>query len=92
MMNAANGLHDRICRVFTDKLKIEIPGADVDLFETGVLDSLAFVELLLHLESEFGVTVPVDDLEIDNFRSIARVADFVVSRIALPLRSAADAS
>jgi len=92
MINTSNGLHERICRVFTDKLNIEIPGSDIDLFETGVLDSLAFVELLLHLESEFGVTVPVDDLEIDNFRSIARVADFVLSRTAHPLKSAADAS
>jgi D-alanine--poly(phosphoribitol) ligase subunit 2 len=91
MTNTANGLHDRICRVFTDRLNIEIPGTEIDLFETGVLDSLAFVELLLHLESEFGVAVPVDDLEIDNFRSIARVAGFVASRIAHPLHSAADA-
>ena len=92
MMNTSNVLHARIGKVFTDKLNIEIPASDIDLFETGVLDSLAFVELLLHLECEFGVTVPVDDLEIDNFRSITRVADFVLSRIAHPLESAADAS
>ena len=92
MMNAVNDLHARIGKVFTDKLNIEIPASDIDLFETGVLDSLAFVELLLHLESEFGVTVPVDELEIDNFRSIARVADFVLSRTPHPFESAADAS
>lgn len=91
MMNAAPHLHERIGRVFSEKLNIETPGIDVDLFETGVLDSLAFVELLVHLEGEFGVTVPVEDLEIDNFRSIARVADFVVSRSA-HLRRSADAS
>jgi D-alanine--poly(phosphoribitol) ligase subunit 2 len=91
MMNV-NSLHERIGRVFSDKLNIETPASHVDLFETGVLDSLAFVELLLHLECEFGVTVPVDDLEIDNFRSIARVADFVLSRTAQPRRSGADAS
>jgi D-alanine--poly(phosphoribitol) ligase subunit 2 len=92
MMDHVNDLHARIGNVFTHKLNIEIPGADIDLFETGVLDSLAFVELLLHLECEFGVTVPVDDLEIENFRTIVRVADFVLSRTAHPRESAADAS
>ena len=92
MTNAANDLHARIGKVFTHKLNIDLPGSDIDLFETGVLDSLAFVELLLHLESEFGVTVPVDDLEIEHFRTIVRVADFVLSRTAHPRRSAADAS
>ena len=87
-MNTAQRLHERIGKVFSDKLNVEIPGSDVDLFETGLLDSLAFVELLLHLECEFGVTVPIDDLEIDNFRSIGRVAEFVLSRSEQSHRSA----
>ena len=75
-------LPDRIARLFGDVLHIEAPGVDTDLFDAGVLDSLAFVELLLGLEREFGVCVSVDDLEIDHFRSIARIAVFVGSRMA----------
>jgi len=48
-----------------------------------VLDSLAFVELLLHLEREFGVNTSVD-LEINNFRSVDRIADYVMARTAVP--------
>jgi D-alanine--poly(phosphoribitol) ligase subunit 2 len=77
---AAESLHERIARVFTHTLHVEVPAAHFDLFESGILDSLAFVELLLHLEREFGVTVPVDDLEVENFSSIARIAEFVLSR------------
>ncbi|HSL20173.1 MAG TPA: acyl carrier protein [Vicinamibacterales bacterium] len=80
-MSATPDLQDRIARVFSGSLKLDIPSADTDLFESGVLDSLAFVELLLHLEREFGVTTSVDDLELDNFRTIGRIAWFVSARI-----------
>jgi acyl carrier protein len=77
---APQELRDRIVRVFSGSLNLDIPADDTDLFEAGVLDSLAFVELLLHLEREFGVTTTVDDLEIENFRSIAQIAEFVCAR------------
>jgi methoxymalonate biosynthesis acyl carrier protein len=72
---------DRICRIFTTALSIEVPSTDADLFETGALDSLAFVELLAGLEQQFGLRITDDDLEVDNFRSIARIAEFVESRV-----------
>lgn len=82
-----NDLVDRIDHIFADVLHLDVPAADVDLFESGVLDSLAFVELLLQLEREFGVTVSLDELEVDNFRSIQRIAEFVEPRsVDQPLR------
>lgn len=86
-MSDANGLRDRISRVLSDVLNLDVPSTDTDLFDTGVLDSLAFVNLLLHLEREFGVTTSLEDLEIDNYRSIARIADFVGARVALAPRA-----
>jgi len=79
-MSHSNRLHERIAGVFSGGLNLEVPSCDTDLFDTGVLDSLAFVELLVHLEREFGVKTSIDDLEVDNFRSIASIADFVQSR------------
>jgi methoxymalonate biosynthesis acyl carrier protein len=81
-MSAVPDLHDRIVRVFSGSLNLDIPSDDTDLFESGVLDSLAFVELLLHLEREFGVSTSLDDLEIENFRSITRIVEFVDARTA----------
>jgi len=79
-MPDANGLRERIANVISGALNLDVPSVDTDLFETGVLDSLAFVELLLQLEREFGVKTSVEDLEVDNFSSIARIADFVSAR------------
>ena len=81
-MSDPTALHDQVAGVFLRSLNLEVPSPDTDLFETGLLDSLAFVELLLALERDFGVTTAVEDLEVDNFRSIARIAEFVGARMA----------
>jgi D-alanine--poly(phosphoribitol) ligase subunit 2 len=79
-MSDLNQLRERIAGVFSGALHLDVPASDTDLFDTGVLDSMAFVELLLQLENEFGVATSVDDLEPDNFRSIDSIAEFVRSR------------
>ena len=79
-MSDVNTLRERVAAIFESGLHLEVPSHDADLFETGVLDSLAFVELLLQLEREFGVTTTVDDLDVETFRSIACIADFVGGR------------
>jgi D-alanine--poly(phosphoribitol) ligase subunit 2 len=81
-MSDSNRLREQIAGVFAGALHLDVPAFDTDLFETGVLDSLAFVELLLQLEREFGVTTSVDDLESDNFRTIDNIAEFVRLRAA----------
>jgi acyl carrier protein len=77
---AAVPLRDRIAGIFSQKLHIEVPSAETDLMETGLLDSLALVELLFHLEQELGVKISLERLDLDNFRSIARIADFFTAR------------
>ena len=73
-------LRERIAQLFSSGMHLDVPSPDLDLFDAGVLDSLAFVELLLQLEREFGVIASADDLELENFQSIARIADFVMAR------------
>lgn len=79
-MRDGNALAARLARLFTDRLHTEVPAADTDLFETGILDSLRFVELLAALEEAFGIRVSVEDLEIDDFRSLSRIADFLAAK------------
>ena len=83
-MSDVNRLRERVAAIFSGALHLEVPSCDTDLFESGVLDSLAFVELLLRLEREFGVTTSVDDLDVATFRSISTIADFVHARVGEP--------
>jgi D-alanine--poly(phosphoribitol) ligase subunit 2 len=83
-MPDSQALTRRLSRLFVDRLNTEVPAPDTDLFETGILDSLRFVELLATLEESFGVQVSVEELEIDDFRSLARIADFLTAKSAQP--------
>jgi acyl carrier protein len=68
---------DRVQRLFVETLNVEVPSPDTDLIEGGLLDSLALVELLFALEREFAVTIALENLDIDSFRSIRSIAGFV---------------
>ena len=81
-MAEPSALQARIRQVFRYKLKLDVPSVDTDLFETAVLDSMVFVDLLLNLEREFGLTVALEDIEFDHFRSIEGIAQFVANRVA----------
>lgn len=74
------GIHRELTELFAKKLSLDVSSVDTDLVETGLLDSLALIELLAQLEERFGVSVSTDDLELENFRSIANIARFVARR------------
>lgn len=73
-------LEREVTQLFAEALSLEIPSPETDLFDTGLLDSLSFVELLSRLEARFGMKVSLEELEIDRFRSVARIAAFVHER------------
>jgi acyl carrier protein len=50
------------------------------LISGGLLDSLAAVELIGHLERRFGVEVLDEDLDIEHFDSVAAVVAFVLRK------------
>ena len=77
-----HGVHQKLTELFARKLNLEVSSIDTDLVGTGLIDSLALVELLAQLEETFGVSISADDLELENFRSITSIAGFVAQRTA----------
>lgn len=77
METAANGLAGRIQDLLRERLQVEVDDPKADLFESGLIDSLLVVELLVLLEAEFGVQVPMERLELDDFRSLERIAALI---------------
>ena len=51
------------------------------LFESGLLDSFALPDLVSGLEKEFGIQIPDSDLNPRKFESVARITDYVESRM-----------
>ena len=70
-------VEQQLIQLFAQNLNLAGAAPDTDLIATGMLDSLALVDLLVQLESEFKIKINLDDLEIDNFRSILNIAAFI---------------
>lgn len=70
-------LHARLKAFFSENLSVEVSSVDADLLQTRILDSLALVELLMYLEKEFETEISLDDVEIEDFHSIAKIAEYV---------------
>jgi len=70
-------LGHRIRGLFLEALNIGIDSVETDLIDSGLLDSLILVELLLHLEDEFNIDVTVVDLNIEDFRTVRSIGTFV---------------
>jgi len=79
MAQDPSALRGQVAKIFSDKLEWDVPSMETDLVEAGMLDSVNFLQLLLHLEEDFGLTISLDDIEIDNFRSIARISEFLLN-------------
>ena len=70
----------QISLFFSEKLNASVPSRETDLLETGILDSLGLVELLVYLETTFRMKILLDKIEFDNFRSIIKIAEFIANQ------------
>ncbi len=52
-------------------------GDEDDVFASGQVNSLMAMQLVLFVEKEFSIKVTNEDLDLANFNSVLRVAQFV---------------
>jgi acyl carrier protein len=57
----------------------DMPGAQDDLFQTGVLDSFALVDFIAALEEHCGLSVPDADVNPANFRTLEDIENYVAA-------------
>ncbi len=54
---------------------------DIDLFEEGLFDSMAAIELLVALESEFGVSIAPTEVEREEMNTVNLIIERVGERL-----------
>jgi acyl carrier protein len=71
-------------RSYIEKEILRDPAAqiepDQDLLLSGSLDSLGIVRLVEYLESRSGVQIPAQDVTLENFGSLQKIAAYIASR------------
>jgi len=56
---------------------------DLDLFASGMVNSLFAMQLVLFVEKDFAFKVENEDLDIENFKSLDAIQAFVLRKMAV---------
>ena len=51
-----------------------------DFVEMGIFDSISLLEFVLHIEQRFSIKVPGEDVDPDNFGSLAAISAYLTAR------------
>jgi len=77
-----NQVKETVRKFINASINVDSLGDDENLFESGVVNSLFAVELMTFVERQFGIEIGMDDLDIENFKSISATAAFVARKFA----------
>ena len=75
-----NGIKETVKRFILNSINITHLDDDDDLFESGIVNSLFAVQLMTFIEKTFAIEVEMDDLDIENFKSLNATAAFVLKK------------
>ena len=71
----------------TDYIKKEISIDDLedlafddDLLGSGIVDSMGMMRLIDFIEKEFNISIPQEDLAVENFMSIERIVAYLTNK------------
>lgn len=78
-----DALREKVAGLSRGRLRPHELDADAHLFDRGYLDSLSYVEFLLHVETAWGVRVPDAQL-IGRLNTLRAMADHVAAAVASP--------
>ena len=53
---------------------------DLELISGGILDSIATLKLIMHLEEKFGITVEAHEADKEHLDTINRISDLVIAK------------
>ena len=61
--------------------KIIYKKRDVNMFETGLLESMDFIELLMNIEEEFDIEIQPDEIKKDEMATPDMLISFIKARL-----------
>lgn len=75
-------IRDFVCKdlLLNEDLTIE---DDENLLVTGVLDSLALMRLVMHLEDTHDIEIPPSEITLENFASLTAMTEYLEIRLGI---------
>ena len=83
MITEAERVKETVKNFILSSINITDLRDDDNLFESGIVNSLFAVQLMTFIEKSFSIEVGMDDLDIENFKSLNATTAFVLQKNAL---------
>ena len=81
-MENLNTIQQRLLDYLIDRaVSPEGSDASTELIDSGILDSLQLMDLVLYVQNVFDIQLRTEDVRPDNFRSVARLAQLIEQRL-----------
>lgn len=77
---SSSAVKEAVRRFIVSSINVAHLDDNADLFESGIVNSLFAVQLMTFIEKHFGIEVGMEDLDIENFRSLNATAAFVAKK------------
>lgn len=62
--------YNKLLEIVSRVLTIRIDDPELDLMDSGYLDSLTLVQLMMEIEESFGFSIPPERVDIDDYRTL----------------------
>lgn len=80
MENKEQNIKARIVSFIKELSQSKVFPENIDLIESGVLDSFSFVELIVFLEKQFNIKVNPFEVRIEDLHSVDSLVSFVMRK------------
>ena len=76
-------MKDKVLEILSKACEDDVVKEDlnIELFESDLLDSLGFIELMVDLEEAFGITVAPSELDRSQINTPQKIIDLVAERM-----------
>lgn len=73
----ANAIRMKVHEYILQNISLDDLDDDLEIFNEGLVSSLFAIELMTFIEQNFIIKVTMEDLDIDNFKSVSSITQFV---------------
>lgn len=75
-------MEEKVLEMLADLCEDEVvkTNKEIDLFKTGLLDSLTFAELLFNIEDQFGIIIAPSEIEREDINTAQKIIDLIRER------------
>lgn len=74
---AGGAVSQALLSFLTERLKATV-ARDQDLFGSGLVSSMFAMQLVVHIEEEYGIAIAGPELKLDNFRTVDAMTGLVL--------------